>query len=200
MTAMEFYYYRFYKEAFMFRILLTLIFILCSSLSLASEENNLLSKQISNNNSHITKYQRYFDKLELPYAQPDGCSEDMRCSLLSDFNGDGEPDFSGLYEYTGSKKRRNNWNLDLVILYSADNSIKHVIFTHVGQINESKGIINYLEEQNPGIMELIPGSKTSRELKLDTPAINIKRKSTSGYFPTFYWDGKKFIAASKADD
>jgi len=147
----------------------------------------------------IERYRAYFEKLELPYSELQGCSADAPCSVAGDFNDDGVADLAALYEYSGDKSRRDRWNLDLVIIYSQDGSSEptHVIFSHVGQVDTKTDEAISLAIQEMGIMKIPSG-----EITLDRPGINViyGRNTGADQFPTFYWRGDRFYAIDKSDD
>jgi len=148
---------------------------------------------------HVKKYQDYFKQLNLPYMEPLGCSKELPCRVVADFNDDGMVDLAGLYEYSGPKQRSNDWYLDLVIIYSTKDSAepKHTIFTHVGRLDSKNQVLMKLETQGVGDMKL-----PLRTFKMQRPGINVmtKGQSPEAYFPTYYWDGKEFHAIVKAAD
>ena len=176
------------------KILPIIVFVFLSPVSLASDYQDEVFKS----------YRNYFKRLDLTYIQPIGCIKDVKCNLIADFNGDGTKDYAGLYQYTGQKKRHDNLNVDLVVIYSTKKGIEHEIFTHHGRIRANEdNLALYLEEQRAGDMRLFPGTFDPRKFNLKYPGINIlKRKpsDSSTYFPTYYWNGERFYAVVKADD
>jgi len=147
----------------------------------------------------VARYQAYFKKLGLPYVEPRGCSIDAPCSVAGDFNDDGVRDLAALYEYSGDKSRRDRWNLDLVIIYSQEESSEptHVVFTHVGQVDAKTGETFSLAIQGKGLMKIPSG-----EITLDRPGINVifGRNTGVDQYSTYYWRGERFDAIDKSDD
>ena len=120
------------------------------------------------------------DKEIARIARPDG----PRCSVRVDFNQDGIEDFAGMFQYQGDKSRRDNWNLDLVILYTDQASqVKHIIFPYAGQFaRETETRFQFFELHTPdqGEIDLYPGS-----LKTDGPAIISYRNGLPSV--VYYW-------------
>ena len=109
-----------------------------------------------------------------------------KCHISVDLTGNGQMDFAGLYKYSGPKKRSNHWDLDLVILYSSGNTIKHIIYPYSGQIvAKDASVKEYLVMHNPGVVDLMPG-----RLSLDRPGIVAFRNGRPAV--TYYWNGKGF--------
>ena len=167
----------------MLKILVTLVFALSSNLALAYEKSDLPDN-----------YKEYFNKLDLPYERPVGTVDaektmyqtDAMSSVLTDFNGDGTPDFAGIYRYTGSKKRIGRWNLDLVIIYSSNGSTKHVIYPYFGRYDEERELLlEYLTIHDKGVVDLMPG-----KLVMERPGIITIRKGKPN--SVIYWDKGKF--------
>lgn len=106
-----------------------------------------------------------------------------RCSLSADFNGDTEMDFAGLYRLRDSSKRGNNWELDLVILYSSNGAIKHIEYPYMGQYfdGQKKPMLVYLRNRGPGKVKLWPG-----HIDLKYPGIGVFRRGRP--VATFYWN------------
>ena len=111
------------------------------------------------------------------------------CSLSADFNGDGELDFAGIYRYredNGRRKRSNEWSLDLVIMYTVDDAIKHVIFPYAGRYTAgNEPIRSFIVVQERGEIDLMPG-----RLVLDWPAIVSYREGNPAVL--YYWNGNRF--------
>lgn len=149
--------------------------------------------------TQVEKYQAYFKGLSLPYMEPLGCNQDRSCQLAEDFNDDGTVDLAGLYEYSGSTSRIGDNYVDLVIIYSSAGSDQptHQIFRYVGAIDRKSQVLVNLEKQEAGVIELTLGDFT-----LTRPAINVRRddQAPGTYFPTYYWNGKRFASIDKSAD
>lgn len=106
-----------------------------------------------------------------------------RCSLAADFNGDDQMDFAGLFRLKDSQKRGNNWVLDLVILYSSNGTIKHIVYPYMGQYFEGqkKPVLVYLRRRGPGRVNLMPGHYV-----LVNPGIGVFRRGRP--VSTYYWN------------
>jgi hypothetical protein len=85
------------------------------------------------------------------------------CFQVEDFDGDGSEDFFGLYDYTGSDTRANDWTLQLVIL-TEDNfgNVQHVLYPYSGRVT-SGDLDNHLSLQPAGVIDLNPGTVTIDE-------------------------------------
>lgn len=133
-------------------------------------------------------FQEYLDSQEIPYRRPDGKfagDRKAKCSLTQDFNNDGKLDFAGLYMYDDPKKRGGNRYLDLVIMYSMGNTIKHTVYSYAGTFDKkTKTVQAYLEDLSPGIIDTDPG-----EFILNAPGIRLVNIGRKSY--TYYWDGQR---------
>lgn len=89
-------------------------------------------------------------------GQPGNCFE------AADFDGDGSQDFMGIFEYVGTASRGNNWDLQMVILYQdAAGNEQVVAYPYTGQTSgDGQAIFQHLGMQNPGVVDLMPGSIT----------------------------------------
>lgn len=163
----------------MIRILFALIATLICNISFACEKYQLPAG-----------YQDYLDAQDLSYRQPVGnFTQDRKasCSLTQDFNNDGKPDFAGLFMYTGPKKRGGNRFLDLVIMYSVNDSIEHTIYSYAGRFDKKNKVVQaYLEELSPGVIDTDPG-----EFILNTPGIKLVNIGRDNY--TYYWNGRRIV-------
>ena len=92
------------------------------------------------------------------------------CYQVEDFDGDGTQDFVGIYEYTGTETRGNNWALEVVILTGDPDdvtNIQHVRFQYTGKVSDGgTDLRQHLSLQQPGTIDLQPGSIT-----IDEPAV-----------------------------
>ena len=162
----------------MTRILFAFVATLVCNSSLACEEYRLPEG-----------FQDFLASRGLAYQWPVGrFTEDrkVKCSLTQDFNNDGKPDFAGLYLYNGAKKRGSDKYLDLVIMYTVENSIEYTVYSYAGQFDKKNGIVKaYVEEISPGVIDTDPG-----EFLLNTPAIRLVRMGRDNR--TYYWNGRKF--------
>ena len=88
--------------------------------------------------------------------------ESGACYQIDDFDGDGTQDFVGIYEYTGSETRSNNWNLQTVILtQDSAGAVQHVTYPYTGQLTYGSGdLLQHLSPQPAGVIDLLPGSVT----------------------------------------
>lgn len=191
-------------EAGMFRIIGAILVALGCNQSIACEDYRL-----------PPEFQDYFAGRELPYTRPIGkiafvgdSKEQIRydmlvlpkdrdvgnfvdggdpaCSVSADFNGDGKEDFAGLFRYQGPEKRHNGWLLDLVILYSENGNLTHVIYPYAGQYYErQESVLVYLRKQGPGLIDLMPG-----QYELERPGIGVYIRGRPA--STYYWDGREF--------
>lgn len=84
------------------------------------------------------------------------------CYQVDDFDGDGAEDFLGIWEYTGSQTRGNNWALQVVVLTeTADGDVQHNVFPYTGQLSDGSGDLQqHLSLQPAGTVNLNPGSVT----------------------------------------
>jgi len=114
-------------------------------------------------------------------------TRERECFQTGDFDGDGNDDFVGLYEYTGSKTRSGAWKLDLLLLYTdASGETRHVLFPYAGRYSASSGEVHHsLSMQPPGVFDLHPGSVT-----LDRPGFVISRDGKPEVL--YYWTGSHF--------
>jgi hypothetical protein len=89
------------------------------------------------------------------------------CYQVEDFDGDGTQDFVGIYEYTGTETRGNNWALEVVILTGDPDDvtkIQHVRFQYSGKVTDGgTDLRQHLSLQQPGTIDLKPGSITINE-------------------------------------
>lgn len=147
--------------------------------------------------NHVERYRTHFLSLGLEYEGLQQCDRGP-CAISADFNDDGETDLAALYRYTGDKARRDDWYVDLVILYSQPGSSEpaHAVFTHVGQLSANAASVS-LSIQPAGVMRIPAG-----EIPLSRPAINVilDGKFGAAQFPTFYWHGSGFYAIDKSAD
>ena len=92
-----------------------------------------------------------------------GVTVPANCFQVDDFDGDGSEDFFGLYEYTGSDTRANEWILQLVIL-TKDNfgDVQHMLFPYSGRVIDGN-LANHLSLQPAGVVDLNPGTVTIDE-------------------------------------
>jgi hypothetical protein len=98
-----------------------------------------------------------------PSSPPAGVIEDASCFQVADINGDGEDDFAGIFEYTGSKKRIEGWTLEVVLVYKDENGeIQHSTFPFVGERTETELSV-HVSRQPAGVVDLLPGSVTIDE-------------------------------------
>lgn len=81
------------------------------------------------------------------------------CFQTDDFDGDGEQDFMGIFEYVGNETRGNNWDLQTVILYEdAAGNTQLVSFPYTGQSSrDGSQIFQHLSVQPAGPVDLNPG-------------------------------------------
>jgi len=81
------------------------------------------------------------------------------CYQVDDFDGDGEQDFLGIFEYVGNQTRGNNWDLQTVILYEdAAGNTQVVAFPYTGQSSrDGSQIFQHLSLQPAGPVDLNPG-------------------------------------------
>jgi len=88
--------------------------------------------------------------------------ESGACYQIDDFDGDGTQDFVGIYEYTGSETRSNNWQLQTVILtQDSGGNVQHVTYPYTGQVtNDGSNLLQHLSPQPAGVIDLLPGSVT----------------------------------------
>lgn len=148
-------------------------------------------------------FHQYMFQQKLPYDPAKGCQTHQDCELIKDFNGDGKQDFAGLFEYMGGQHRRKNWYIDLIIVYTQNDKLNHVIFNRVGRVSDDDKTVSVaLELQKPGIMQIIPDNKAFGTHTFDKPAIHVidKRRGKAAYFPTIYWQKNKFVSLNKWDD
>ena len=84
------------------------------------------------------------------------------CYQVDDFDGDGKPDFLGIFEYVGNATRGNNWDLQTVILYEdAAGDTQVIAFPYTGQSSRSgEEIFQHLSIQPAGVVDLMPGQVT----------------------------------------
>jgi len=94
--------------------------------------------------------------------------ESAACYQVDDFDGDGAQDFLGIYEYTGSQIRNNNWALQLVILTEdGAGNVEHSTFPYSGQLSDGSGdLLQHVSLQPAGPVDLNPGSIT-----IDQPGV-----------------------------
>ncbi len=87
------------------------------------------------------------------------------CYQVGDFDADGSQDFMGIYEYTGSETRGNNWALQLVILTEDGvGNVQHVTFPYTGQLSDGSGDLQqHLSLQLAGEVDLNPRTITIPE-------------------------------------
>jgi hypothetical protein len=175
----------------MFRILI-ILGLVCSGSAFAADSDE--------KNDNVQRYRAYFESLDLPYAEPRGCGNEVPCSVVGDFNDDGVEDMAALYEYSGGKARRAGWNLDLVVLFSQKDSSEptHSIFSHIGQIDARSGKVSAsLAVQEKGLMETPGGG-----FPLERSGINVfyGPNRGPGQYLTFYWRGESFHSIDKSDD
>ena len=115
--------------------------------------------------------------------QPELPGESGACYQVEDFDGDGAQDFLGIYEYTGSQVRGNDWALQVVILTEdGGGNVQHNTFPYSGQLSDGSGDLQqHLSLQPAGPVDLNPGSIT-----LDQPGVVSYRNGE----PTmiFYFD------------
>lgn len=141
--------------------------------------------------------QQYLKELALPYQVPSGSTgvkvqksrslpgDTQGCTVVDDFNGDGRDDFAGIFQYTGERKRLDDWSLDIVILFSEAAETRHVIFPFSGQFNQRDQLLyHYLRQQPPGEFDLRPG-----RVKLEHPSILSYRRGKPAV--VYFWDGGK---------
>ena len=116
-----------------------------------------------------------------------GSSEGEECFQVEDLDGDSNPDFAGLYEYTGDQPRSSDWNLDLVFLYTDEGGqTRHVVFPSAGRSSAEKGeVYDTLKVQPPGVVDLMPGSVT-----LDRPGIVSYRNGEPAVL--YYWQNGRY--------
>ena len=90
------------------------------------------------------------------------------CYQIGDFDGDGEDDFIGTYEYVGNATRGNNWNLQTVILHEdAAGDTQVIAFPYTGQSSRSGSeIFQHMSIQPAGVVDLMPG-----QVKLTQPGV-----------------------------
>ena len=125
-----------------------------------------------------------------------GSSEGEECFQVEDLDGDTQPDFAGLYEYTGEDERSSDWNLDLVFLYTDQGGqTRHVVFPAAGRSSSAKGeVYDTLKVQPPGVVDLMPGSVT-----LDRPGIVSYRNGEPAVL--YFWqDGRYTQRVFSIDD
>jgi hypothetical protein len=110
-----------------------------------------------------------------------GVAVPANCFQVEDFDGDGSQDFFGLYEYTGSNTRANEWILQLVIL-TEDNigNVQHTLFPYSGRVIDGD-LANHLSLQPAGVVDLNPGSVT-----IDEPGVVSYRNGEPKVL--FYYD------------
>lgn len=84
------------------------------------------------------------------------------CYQVGDFDDDGSQDFLGIYEYTGSATRGNNWALQIVILTEdGGGNVQHVTFPYTGQLADGSGdLLQHLSLQLAGDVDLMPRTIT----------------------------------------
>lgn len=156
------------------------------------------TSKTSQKDSQIVKaHQDYFEQQKLPYRPVQGCVVKNSCIISADFNNDNILDLAGLYEYTGPQHRYKNQYLDLVIIYSDEKyaETRHVIFSHVGKVDDKNNALAKLTTQKKGIMKVPSG-----DFDLKTPGINVVAfdQVENSHFPTFYWHETKFYSVLKA--
>ncbi len=144
------------------------------------------------------KHLSYIYSLKLPYAEPRGCGPQWPCSLVRDFNNDGQPDLAQLMEYRGENKRGGNRKLDLILVYSKNDrgELAHEIFFYVGKVSERTPASVYLGAQERGPLKLPGGAYL-----LERPGINIYLNDDTPFgFHTLYWREGRFIELDKSTD
>lgn len=92
--------------------------------------------------------------------QTGGVLEPAACYQTGDFDGDGAQDLFGIYAYTGSGLRVDNWSLQIVILTEDQfGNVQHITYPYTGR--ESNGqLAHHLSRQLPGTINLNPGTVT----------------------------------------
>jgi len=154
----------------------------------------------ADSDDNVERYRAYFKSLDLPYAEPRGCSADAPCSVAGDFNDDGVQDLAALYEYSGDQSRRARWNVDLVFVYSQEGSSEptHQVFSHIGQVDAKTGAASAsVAIQGKGLLKT-PGG----DFPMDWPGVNVfyGPNRGPGQYLTFYWRGDRFYSIDKSDD
>lgn len=116
-----------------------------------------------------------------------GSAEGEECFQVEDLDGDENPDFAGLYEYTGEQQRSSDWNLDLVLLYTDESGqTRHTVFPSAGRASASKGeVYDTLKVQPPGVVDLMPGTVT-----LDRPGIVSYRNGKPAVL--YFWQNGRY--------
>lgn len=112
------------------------------------------------------------------------------CYQVEDFDGDGAQDFLGIYKYTGSQVRRNNWLLQLVILTEdGAGNVQHSTFPYSGQVSASGAeLLHHVSLQPAGPVNLNPGSVT-----LSRPGVVTYRNGEPKML--IYYDGSQLAQA-----
>ena len=118
--------------------------------------------------------------------------EPGECFQADDFDGDGEQDVVGIYEYTGDETRGKNWNLQTVIVYENDDEETQVVsFPYSGQTSQDgEEIKQHLSMQPAGPVDLNPGG-----VMLSRPGIVSYRNNepkTLYYFQGGRWNRAYF--------
>ena len=190
-------------RGFTWRSLRPFVFSCCvASVSLSCSKGQVaeLDPGTPPRDPQLEKYEAYFKGLNLPYMEPLGCDQARTCRIAEDFNDDGTVDLAGLYEYSGPTSRVGNNYVDLVILYSSEDSDRprHQIFRYVGAIDKDNRVRANLEKQERGEMMHPLGIV----IRLNRPAINVLQdgQEPGTYFPTYYWNGKRFASIDKSTD
>jgi len=82
------------------------------------------------------------------------------CYQVDDFDGDGNQDFVGIFEYVGNNTRGNNWSLQTVLLYEdAAGDTQVIAFPYTGQTSRGgERIFQHLSLQPAGLVDLMPGA------------------------------------------
>lgn len=141
----------------------------------------------------------YLRSLELPLTIPTAPIADIKspkddveppekrsCSISADFNGDGVGDFAGIFQYQGKKKRASGWLLDLVVIYSDEGRLKHLVLPYAGRFTrDGEQLRQFLVVQPAGRVDLKPGEAT-----LELPGILSYRDGTPAV--VHYWSGNRF--------
>lgn len=118
-----------------------------------------------------------------PTAPPAGVVEDAACFQKTDIDGDGEEDFAGIFEYTGSEKRPEG-TLQAVLMYKDDKgNTRHMTYPFIGERTETELSV-HMSRQPAGVVDLMPYLVT-----IDEPGFVSYRNGKPAVL-YYYQDGK----------
>lgn len=175
----------------MTRALVAILFLFAQQTSVACEDFELPSKFKAHWQKNSVEYELPRGKLAVPSGASNNAqtkqqrAQVIKCNVVQDMNGDGKTDYAGIYHYKGSKKRSDDWSLDLIFMYSVDDRIEQVIFPYAGRQTEGTDTLRfYLVPHDAGDIDLMPGTIT-----LERPALVAYRDDKPAV--VYYWDGEQ---------